>query len=78
MAEYEFVNKKGEIVAEDYRQNTYLSSDRVKEILKNSLLLFYPNVSIENVDGLSDVYHVMSNDASMVQNIYFGSVTTNG
>lgn len=71
MAEYEFVNKKGEIVAEDYRQNTYLSSDRIKEILKNSLQLFYPNVSIDNVDSMSDVYHVTSNDASMVQDIYF-------
>ena len=58
MPEYQFANRNGEIVTEDYDRNTYFSADQVMESLRSAFQLFPYTVDIEQVTDYDDVFHV--------------------
>lgn len=58
MPEYQFANRDGSIVTEDYDRNTYFSAGQVLKSLKDAFRLFPYKVEINQVDNLDDVFHV--------------------
>lgn len=64
MPEYQFTNRDGSIVSENYDRNTYFSAEQVLKILKDAFNLFPYMVDIKQVENLDDVFHVIypSND----------------
>ena len=58
MPEYQFANRNGEIVTEDYDRNTYFSANQVMESLRSAFQLFPYTVDIEQVTDYDDVFHV--------------------
>lgn len=58
MPEYQFANRDGSIVAENYDRNTYFSAEQVLKSLKDAFQIFPYTVEINQMDNLDDVFHV--------------------
>lgn len=79
MPEYQFANKDGSIVAEDYDRNTYFPAEQVMKSLKDAFQLFPYTVDIRQVDNLDDVFHVAYPKGDGFGDVYIcGKGTTPG
>lgn len=79
MPEYQFANKDGSIVTEDYDRNTYLSAEQVLECIKNAFNLFPYKVEIDQTEDLDDVFCVTYPDGDGFGDVYIcGKGTTPG
>ena len=58
MPEYQFANRDGSIVTEDYDRNTYFSAKQVLKSLKDAFQLFPYTVEINQVDNFEDILHI--------------------
>lgn len=79
MPEYQFANKDGSIVTEDYDRNTYFSAQQVMKSLNDAFQLFPYTVDIRQVDHLDDVFHVTYPEGDGFGDVYIcGKGTTPG
>lgn len=79
MPEYQFANRDGSIVSEDYDGNTYFSAEQVLKSLKDAFRLFPYTVEINQVDNLDDVFHVTYPAGNGFGDVYIcGKGTTPG
>ncbi len=79
MPEYQFANRGGSIVTEDYNRNTYLSAEQVLKSLEDAFKLFPYTVEINQVDNFEDVFHVTYQEEYGFGDIYIcGKGTTPG
>ena len=79
MPEYQFANRDGSIVTEDYDRNTYFSAKQVLKSLKDAFQLFPYTVEINQVDNFEDIFHVTYPDGNGFGDIYIcGKGTTPG
>lgn len=58
MPEYQFANREGKIVAEDYDGTSHLSTDQLLRSLQDAFQLFPYDVAIEKNEDVPDVFHV--------------------
>ena len=59
MPEYQFAEKDGSIVTVEYDKSAYFSPEQVLASLKKAFSLFPSEVTIKQVDGYDDVFHVV-------------------
>lgn len=79
MPEYQFANKDGSIVIEDYDRTNCLSATGVLRTLQDAFALFPYEVEIQQVGGWDDVFHVTYLDKSVFEEIFIcGKGTTPG
>jgi len=79
MPEYQFANRDGSIVTEDYDKSTYFSAEQVLKCLKDAFQLFPYTVEISQVENLDDVFHVTYPDGNGFVEVYIcGKGTTPG
>lgn len=79
MPEYQFANRDGSIVAEDYDRNACLSAGQVLKSLKDAFQLFPYTVEIRQEGDLDDVFHVTYPAGDGFGDIYIcGKGTTPG
>lgn len=70
MPEYQFANRDGEIVAENYDRTTYFSAAQVLKSLQDAFRLFPYDVEIKQVENLDDVFHVIYPEGEGFGEIY--------
>ena len=70
MPEYQFANKNGQIVAEDYDGKTYFSAEQVLKSIRDAFQLFPYEVKIEQVKNLEDVFHIVYPDGGEFGDIF--------
>ena len=58
MPEYQFAEKDGSIVTVEYDKSAYFSPEQVLTSLRKAFSLFPYEVTIEQVEGYDDVFHV--------------------
>lgn len=79
MPEYQFANRDGSIVTEDYDRDTCLSAEQVLKSLKDAFQLFPYTVDIRQVDNLDDIFHVTYPEENGFGDVYIcGKGTTPG
>lgn len=79
MPEYQFANKDGSIVMEDYDRTNCLSATGVLRTLQDAFALFPYDVEIQQVVGWDDIFHVTYLDKSVFEEIFIcGKGTTPG
>lgn len=79
MPEYQFANRDGKIVIEDYDRATYFSAEQVLKSIQDAFQLFPYVVEIEQVGNLDDVFHVTYPEGNGFGEIYIcGKGTTPG
>lgn len=79
MPEYQFANKDGSIVMEDYDRTNCLSATGVLRTLQDAFALFPYEVEIQQVGGWDDIFHVTYLDKSVFEEIFIcGKGTTPG
>lgn len=79
MPEYQFANRDGSIVTEDYDHSTYFSADQVLQSLKAAFQLFPLHTEISQVENMDDVFHVIFPDDDNQEEIFIcGKGTTPG
>lgn len=59
MPQYQFANKDGSIVTEEYTRQANVSSDQILKELNEAFKLFPYKFTISKVDNMEDVFHVV-------------------
>lgn len=79
MPEYQFANRDGSIVTEDYDRSTYFSAEQVLESLRSAFRLFPFHTEISQVENLDDVFHVTFPENEDLDEVFIcGKGTTPG
>lgn len=79
MPEYQFANRDGFIVMEDYDRSTYFSAEQVLESLRLAFRLFPFHAEISQVENLDDVFHVTFPENEDLDEVFIcGKGTTPG
>lgn len=79
MPEYQFANRDGSIVTEDYDRSTYFSAEQVLESLRSAFRLFPFHAEISQVENLDDVFHVTFPENEDLDEVFIcGKGTTPG
>lgn len=79
MPEYQFANRDGFIVMEDYDRSTYFSAEQVLESLRSAFRLFPFHAEISQVENLDDVFHVTFPENEDLDEVFIcGKGTTPG
>lgn len=79
MPEYQFANRTGSIVTEDYDRSTYFSAEQVLQSLKSAFQLFPFHAEISQVENLDDVFHVTFPENEDLEEVFIcGKGTTPG
>lgn len=79
MPEYQFANRDGSIVTEDYDRSTYFSAEQVLQSLRSAFQLFPFHAEISRVENLDDVFHVTFPENENLDEVFIcGKGTTPG
>lgn len=79
MPEYQFANRDGSIVSENYDGAAYFSADQVLQSLSDAFSIFPFNAEIKKVENYDDVFHVtFPDDGDMNELFICGKGTTPG
>lgn len=79
MPEYQFANRDGSIVTEDYNRSTYFSAEDVFQSLRSAFQLFPIRAEISQVENLDDVFHVTFPENEELDEVFIcGKGTTPG
>ena len=79
MPEYQFANRDGSIVTEDYDRSTYFSAEQVLQSLRSAFQLFPFHAEISQVENLDDVFHVTFPENGNLDEVFIcGKGTTPG
>lgn len=79
MPEYQFTDRNGEIITENYDRSSYFSADQVLDSLRNAFQLFPFRVNIAQIENMDDVFHITYPDNNGFGEIFIcGKGTTPG
>lgn len=79
MPEYQFANRDGSIVTEDYDRSTYFSAEQVLQSLRVAFQLFPFHAEINQVENLDDVFNVTFPENEELEEVFIcGKGTTPG
>lgn len=70
MPEYQFAERNGKIVTEEYDKSAYFSSEQVFQSLQNAFGAFPIPASVSRVESYEDVFHVTYPSDDDFQEIY--------
>lgn len=70
MPQYQFANKDGEIVSEEYDRTTTLSAEQVKESMVDAFGTFPFAVTVNQSEDLNDVFHVQFDENADLPDLY--------